>query len=59
VLHILTHQSFDIIDLLLAEIEVVITNGMGLPDSYRTATGSTIFAHGLRQMRGLPLLTMM
>jgi hypothetical protein len=30
VLHILTHQSFDIIDLLLAEIEDVITDGMGV-----------------------------
>jgi hypothetical protein len=29
VLHILTHQPFDIIDLLLAEIEDVITDGMG------------------------------
>jgi hypothetical protein len=28
VLHILTHQPFDIIDLLLAEIEDVITDGM-------------------------------
>jgi hypothetical protein len=30
VLHILTHQPFDIIDLLLAEIEDVITDGMGV-----------------------------
>jgi hypothetical protein len=30
VLHILTHQSFDIVDLLLAEIEDVITDGMGV-----------------------------
>jgi hypothetical protein len=30
VLHILTHQLFDIIDLLLAEIEDVITDGMGV-----------------------------
>jgi hypothetical protein len=30
VLHILTHQPFDIVDLLLAEIEDVITDGMGL-----------------------------
>jgi hypothetical protein len=30
VLHILTHQSFDIIDLLLAEIDDVITDGMGV-----------------------------
>jgi hypothetical protein len=29
-LHILTHQSFDFIDLLLAEIEDVITYGMGV-----------------------------
>jgi hypothetical protein len=28
VLHILTHQPFDIIDLLLVEIEDVITDGM-------------------------------
>jgi hypothetical protein len=30
VLHILTHQPFDIIDLLLAKIEDVITDGMGV-----------------------------
>jgi hypothetical protein len=30
VLHILTHQPFDIVDLLLAEIEDVITDGMGV-----------------------------
>jgi hypothetical protein len=30
VLHILTHQPFDIIDLLLAKIENVITDGMGV-----------------------------
>jgi hypothetical protein len=30
VLHILTHQSFDIVDLLLAEIEDVITDGIGV-----------------------------
>jgi hypothetical protein len=30
VLHILTHQPFDIIDLLLAESEDVITDGMGV-----------------------------
>jgi hypothetical protein len=30
VLHILTHQQLDIIDLLLAEIEDVITDGMGV-----------------------------
>jgi hypothetical protein len=30
VLHILTHQSFDIVDLLLAQIEDVITYGMGV-----------------------------
>jgi hypothetical protein len=30
VLRILTHQSFDIVDLLLAEIEDVITDGMGV-----------------------------
>jgi hypothetical protein len=59
VLHILTHQPFDIVDLLLAEIEDVITYGWGLPDSYRTTTRSAIFAHEMRQMRGLPLLTTM
>jgi hypothetical protein len=59
VLHILTHQSFDIVKLLLDEIEDVSTDGMGLPDSYCTTTGSAIFAHGLRQMRRLLLLTMM
>jgi hypothetical protein len=30
VLRILTHQPFDIVDLLLAEIEDVITDGMGV-----------------------------
>jgi hypothetical protein len=30
VLHILTHQPFDIVDLLLAEIKGVITDGMGV-----------------------------
>jgi hypothetical protein len=30
VLHILTHQPFDIVDLLLTEIEDVITDGMGV-----------------------------
>jgi hypothetical protein len=59
VLHILTHQPFDIIDLLLAKIEDVITDGMGVLDSYLMATGSAIFVHGLCQMRGLLLPTMM
>jgi hypothetical protein len=30
VLYILTHQPFDVVDLLLAEIENVITDGMGV-----------------------------
>jgi hypothetical protein len=30
VLHILNHRPFDIVDLLLAEIEDVITDGMGV-----------------------------
>jgi hypothetical protein len=30
VLHILTHQPFNVVDLLLAEIEDVITDGMGV-----------------------------
>ena len=29
-LHILTHEPFDIVDFILAEIEDVITDGMGL-----------------------------
>jgi hypothetical protein len=59
VLHILTHQPFDIIDLLLPEIEDVITHGMGVARQLPYATGSAIFVHRLRQMRGWLLLTMM
>ena len=29
-LHILTHEPFDIVDFILAEIDEVITNGMGV-----------------------------
>jgi hypothetical protein len=58
VLHILTHQSFNIVDLLLAEIEDVITDGMGVARQLLMATGSAIFVHGLRQMGELLLLIM-
>ena len=43
-LHILTHEPFDIVDFILAEIEIMITDGMGVVRSSLMHTGSAIFA---------------
>ena len=43
-LHILTQMPFDIVDFILAEIEDVITDGMGSCDSFHMLTGLAISA---------------
>ena len=43
-LHILTHEPFDIVDFILAEIEDVITDGMGVVRQFLMRTGSVTYA---------------
>jgi hypothetical protein len=59
VLHILTHRLFDIIDLLLAEIEHVITDGMEVPRQVPYDHWISYICSRIALDEGLPLLTTM
>ena len=48
VLHILTHQPFDIVDFILAEIEDMITDGMGVGRRWYLVTRSAISVYAWR-----------